>query len=149
MTPSLPPQRSFADRLRQIALFELGGLLLITPPLAWFSGAPMKTSLALLAISAALAAVWNGIFNTAFDSLEGRFAGRTADKRPTWLRVVHAFGFEGGLLLMTLPLIVVMTEMAWADALIADIGVTLAYVLYTFFFNFAYDRLYPIVEPGG
>lgn len=150
MPTALPPQRPFADRCRQIALFEAGGLLIITPAFAWFSGVPIAASLAVLATSAALAAVWNGLFNTVFDWLEGRFTGRTADKRPILLRIAHALGFEGGLLLMTLPLIVGITGMAWVDALMADIGVTLAYVLYTFCFNFAYDRICPIAAvPRG
>ena len=62
-----PRLRSLPDRLRQIALFEAGGLLLITPPFVWLSGQPALPSLGLLAILALIAAVWNGLFNTAFD----------------------------------------------------------------------------------
>ena len=62
-----PRLRSLRDRLRQIALFEVGGLLLITPPFVWLSGQPALPSLGLLAILALIAAVWNGLFNTAFD----------------------------------------------------------------------------------
>ncbi|MBS0512429.1 MAG: PACE efflux transporter [Proteobacteria bacterium] len=139
-----PRLRSLPDRLRQIALFEIGGLLLITPPFAWLSGVPVTESLGLLAVLALMAAVWNGAYNTAFDWFEGRLTGRTADRRPFRLRCLHAVGFETGLLLMTLPVIVWWTGMGWVDALVADIGLAASYTLYALAFNLAYDRVFPI-----
>ncbi len=144
---SAPPRlRSFRDRLRQIALFEIGGLLLITPPFVWLSGVAPDKSVALLAALALLAAVWNGLYNTAFDWIEGRLTGRRADRRPWRLRVLHAAGFESGLLLMSLPIIVWWTGMAWPAALVADLGLASAYVIYAFAFNVGYDRLFPIAD---
>lgn len=101
-----PKLRSLPDRLRQIAIFEIGGLLLVTPPFAWASGVPLTDSIGLLALLALIAAIWNGCYNTCFDWLEGRLTGRTADRRPLRLRVLHAVGFESGLLVMTLPILV-------------------------------------------
>lgn len=143
-SPAAPALRSLPDRVRQIVLFEVGGLLLITPPFAWASGVPASESLGLLAVLAAIAALWNGAYNTAFDWIEGRRTGRTADRRPFAVRCLHACGFEGGLLLLTLPVIVWWTALAWADALIADIGLALAYTAYALLFNLGYDRLFPI-----
>lgn len=145
--PHHPIQRSLWDRLRQVALFEIGGLLLISPPFVWLSGVPAVDSIGLLLILALVAALWNGGYNTAFDWIEGRLTGRTADRRPWALRAAHALGFEGGLLLMTLPVIVLWTGMDWLTALVADIGLALAYMVYAFGFNLAYDRLYPISAP--
>ncbi len=143
-----PKLRSLSDRLRQIALFEAGGLLLVTPPFAWASGVPLSESLGLLALLALIASIWNACYNTGFDWLEGRLTGRTADRRPLRLRCVHAVCFECGLLLMTLPIIVWWTGMGWVEALIADIGLALTYTLYAFLFNLGYDRLFPI-EPAA
>ncbi|THF59448.1 PACE efflux transporter [Pseudothauera rhizosphaerae] len=140
-----PRLRSLPDRVRQIALFEVGGLVLITPPFAWASGVPLADSAGLLALVALIAALWNAGYNTAFDWAEGRLTGRTADRRPLSLRVLHAFGFEGGLLLMSLPVIMGWTGMGWLEALVADIGLALAYVAYAFAFNLSYDRVFPIV----
>jgi len=145
--PHAPIQRSLLDRLRQVALFEIGGLLLISPPFVWLSGVPAVDSIGLLLILALMAALWNGAYNTAFDWIEGRLTGRTADHRPWPMRIAHAAGFEGGLLLMTLPVIVLWTGMDWLTALVADIGLALAYTVYAFGFNLAYDRLFPIVAP--
>ncbi len=143
-SPAAPALRSLPDRLRQIVLFEVGGLLLITPPFAWASGVPASESLGLLAVLAAIAALWNGAYNTGFDWIEGRRTGRTADRRPFAVRCLHACGFEGGLLLLTLPVIVWWTALPWIDALIADIGLALAYTAYALLFNLGYDRLFPI-----
>jgi uncharacterized membrane protein len=146
VTHATPKLRSLPDRLRQIALFEVGGLLLITPPFAWASGVPIGDSLGLLALLALIAAVWNGCYNTGFDWIEGRLAGRSADRRPYRLRVLHAFGFEGGILALGLPVIVWWTGMGWFEALIADIALACAYVAYAFGFNLSYDRLFPIEQ---
>ena len=142
--PHHPIQRSLWDRLRQVALFEIGGLVLISPPFVWLSGVPAMDSIGLLLLLALIAAIWNGAYNTAFDWFEGRLTGRSADRRPLPLRAAHALGFEGGLLLMSLPIIVLWTQMDWLSALVADIGLALAYMVYAFGFNLAYDRIFPI-----
>ena len=144
MAGSPPKLRSLGDRVRQVALFELGGLALITPPFAWASGVPLTDSLGMLAVIALIAALWNGAYNTSFDWIEGRLTGRHADRRPWRLRAVHALGFEGGLLLLTLPVVMAWTGMGWLAALVADAALALAYVVYAFVFNLAYDRLFPI-----
>ena len=139
-----PKLRSPLDRARQVLLFELGGLVLITPPFAWASGVPAGDSLVLLAIIALIAGLWNAIYNTVFDWTEGHLTGRTADRRPYPLRIAHSLGFEFTLILMTLPLVIHWTGMGWRDALLADIAVAAAYVAYAFVFNLAYDRVFPI-----
>ena len=146
MTVSSPKLRSSADRVRQILLFEMGGLLLITPPFVWLSGIEPLDSLGLLALIALLAAAWNAIYNTSFDWIEGRVTGRPSDRRPVRMRIFHAIGFESGLLLVSLPLVMAWTGMAWLEALIADIGLALAYVVYAYLFNICYDRIFPISQ---
>lgn len=147
MTTAAPKLRSLPDRLRQIALFELGGLALITPAFAWASGLPWAELIGLLAVLALIAAIWNGSYNTCFDWCDGRLSGRTADRRPLRLRVVHAIGFETGLLMVSLPVIMWWTGMSFVEALIADIALALAYTAYAFAFNLGYDRVFPIVQP--
>jgi uncharacterized membrane protein len=144
MTLPVPKLRTPLDRMRQVLMFEIGGLLLITPPFVWFSGVPLIDSFGLLAVIALIAAVWNVLYNTSFDWVDGRLTGRTADRRPTLLRVAHAVGFEGGLLLISLPVVMVWTGMGWFQALLADLGLTAAYVVYAFVFNLGYDRVFPI-----
>ena len=148
-TPEMNPQpklRSPLDRVRQVILFEVGGLILITPPFAWASGVPAKDSIGLLALVALIAALWNAVYATSFDWIEGRLTARTADQRTTPWRVVHAAGFEAGLLLISLPIVMAWTAMGWLEALLADAALALAYVAYAFFFNMGYDRAFPIAR---
>ena len=143
---SSPKLRSPLDRARQVILFEIGGLVLITPPFAWASGVPASESIGLLAVIALLAALWNAVYNTSFDWVEGRLTGRTADRRPFRLRCLHALGFETGLLILTLPVIMWWTGMGWLEALIADIGLAITYTVYALLFNMGYDRVFPIQQ---
>ena len=136
--------RTPLDRARQVLFFELGGLVLITPPFVWLSGVSVMDSLGLLAIIALIAALWNALYNTSFDWVEGRLTGRTADHRAYALRIAHALGFEGGLVLVSLPIVMVWTGMGWLEALLADVGLAIAYALYAFVFNIGYDRVFPI-----
>ena len=62
------------------------------------------------------------------------------------LRLAHALGFEGGLLIFSLPVIMAWTGMDFWTALVADIGLALAYAGYAYLFNLAYDRVFPIAQ---
>ena len=149
MSAVTPKLRSFRDRVRQVVLFEVGGMVLLTPPFAWASGVALGDSIGLLALLALLAAVWNGAYNTGFDWLDGRLSGRCADRRPLSLRVLHAAGFEGGLLLMSLPVVMAWTGMGWLEAFVADLALAGAYAVYAFGYNLAYDRVFPIEALGA
>jgi len=141
-----PKLRSPLDRARQVILFELGGLILITPPFAWASGVAASDSIGLLALIALIAALWNAAYTTSFDWLEGRCSGRTADQRTVPWRVIHAAGFELGLLAISLPIVMAWTGMSWLDALAADAALAAAYVAYAYVFNLGYDRVFPIAS---
>ena len=141
-----PPLRSLPDRIRQVILFELVGVFVFTPLFALVSGEPLLESAVLLAILSLIAAIWNGVYCTGFDWIEGRLTGRRADQRPQLLRLAHALGFEGGLLIFSLPVIMAWTGMDFWTALVADIGLALAYAGYAYLFNLAYDRVFPIAQ---
>jgi uncharacterized membrane protein len=144
MAASIPPLRSLPDRVRQAVAFEISGILLIGVPFAWASGQAIGHSFALLTLLSLIAALWNGIYSTLFDHFEGRHTGRSADRRPAMLRILHAVGFEGGLMAWTLPLIMQWTGMGLRAAFLADVALAVVYTAYAYFFNLAYDRLFPI-----
>lgn len=149
MSISKPVQRSLRDRARQVALFEIGGLVLSTPPFVWLSDVPFVDAVGLMFVLALIATLWNAAYNTGFDWIEGRLTGRQADQRPWPMRVAHALGFEGGILVLGLPVVMAWTGMGWMAALVADIGLALFYVVYAFFFNLAYDRMFPITATAS
>lgn len=141
--------RNARERLRQTLCFEAGGLLLVAPLFALSAGARLRDSLALIAVLTLLVMGWSALFNTAFDAIEHRLGGRPASQRPQGLRVLHALLHEASAVVITWPTIVAMTGLSWSAALVADIGLTLAYALYAYLFHLAYDAWRPLkVVPG-
>ena len=57
-------------------------------------------------------------------------------------RVMHALGFEGGLALMLIPLMAWWFGVGLWQALVMDLGLLLFFLVYTFVFNWGFDRLF-------
>lgn len=137
--------RTRADRLRHAIAFEVISLLLVVPLASAAMHKPLlHTGLLGVALSV-LATGWNVIYNLLTDRLMLRALGRL-EKR--WgERMAHAIGFEAGLLVVTLPLMAWWLGISLWQALLLDLGFVLFFVLYAFFFNLAYDRLFPVAIP--
>jgi uncharacterized membrane protein len=136
--------RSLPDRLRQVALYEIGGMCLISPLFAMITGAsPGHTAGLLLMLSLAMAA-WNALYSTAFDWAQQAITGRTADERPPLLRAGHAVMLEAGGVAATAPVIAAWGSVSWRVAVLEDFGLTLAYCAYALCFGLIYDSLFPI-----
>ncbi|MFT3975261.1 MAG: PACE efflux transporter [Amaricoccus sp.] len=90
-------------------------------------------------LSSAIAMAWNLVYNMAFEAWEARraVAGRTF----RW-RVAHAVGFEGGLALILVPVVAWWMEIGIAEALVLDLGLLAFFLVYTFAFNLAFDRIF-------
>lgn len=137
--------RTTRDRIRHTLSFEIIGLLIATPlgallfqlPLADIGVVGLGTSIA--------AAAWNYVYNLGFDHALVRLKGDA--RRGVGLRVVHAVLFEGGLMLMLMPLIAWYLGIGLIEALLMDVSFALFYMGYAFVFNLAYDRLYPLSGP--
>jgi uncharacterized membrane protein len=57
---------------------------------------------------------------------------------------VHAVLHEATAIVVTCPVIFAMTPLGWADALLADLGLTLVYAAYAYVFHLGFDRLRPV-----
>lgn len=88
-------------------------------------------------IMAVIAMLWNFSFNYVFDKF---FTGRREARRLP-LRLFHTLTFEGGLLLISVPLIAYMLKFTLWQAFWTDIGLTLLITLYALIFNWTYDLL--------
>jgi len=147
MPISPPPRarlRSPRERLIQTLCFEALGLAIVCPLFAHFAGTSAGESLFVLVILSMTVMGWTALYNTAFDWAEVRRTGRVASERPHWLRLVHAATLEITATLLTWPLIVWLTPLGWLEALVADLGLTLAYAVYGYFFHLGFDRLRPV-----
>ncbi|PWE40980.1 hypothetical protein C9I50_14025 [Pseudomonas prosekii] len=129
--------KSITERVFQAIGFELLAVLICTPLLAWVMDKPMlEMGVATVAI-AALALAWNVLFNGVFDRLLKRYA----IVRNAWVRVVHALLFEGGLIVMGVPLIAWWLSISLWQAFLLDIGVLLFFLPYTYVYHWGYDVL--------
>ena len=73
-----------------------------------------------------------------------RMTGSAVKSMP--VRVLHTLMFEGGLLVLLVPMIAWYLAIPLMAALMMDLAIMLFYLVYTFFFNIAYDRVYPLPE---
>ncbi|SHI53751.1 PACE efflux transporter [Wenxinia saemankumensis] len=136
--------RSFTDRLRHALLFEAIALVLVVPASSLLFHQPVHSMGVIVVVSAAVAALWNMVYNWLFDRATLRLRGRTAKTLP--LRVLHAVLFEGGLLVLLLPFIAWYLGVTLWQALAMDVALALFYVVYAFVYNWVYDRVFPVPD---
>lgn len=140
--------RTSADRLRHTILFELIGLMTVTPLASWILDKDM-TKIGTMSICISLTAMMcNYVFNLAFDHALIKL-GRQLDDRPPWLRTLHAVLFESSLLIITLPFVAWWLDMTLWHAFITDIGFALFFLVYAYVYNWAYDAVFPIPMDEG
>ena len=129
-------ERGIAERLVHAALFEILAIGISAPLAAWLTGTSLASMGLLTAAVALLALLWNMVYNWLFDKLQNAYGF----KRTVFVRILHACGFELGLLIMAVPLVAWWLDSTLWYALVVDIGLVLFYLPYTFFFNLGYDK---------
>ncbi len=137
--------RSGIDRVRYTVVFEVL-LISMLVPLGALVLEKQIVDVGALAIFLALKAMLFGlIYNWFFDRWDAR-AGRVPTERSFARRILHAAGFECGLVLTSLPLVTWWLGLSILQALAMDFAVTLIVVIYTFAFSWGYDRLCPVPQ---
>ncbi|MFO1139700.1 MAG: PACE efflux transporter [Paracoccus sp. (in: a-proteobacteria)] len=136
--------RSFSDRVRHALSFEIVGLAIFTPLATLAFDKPAADMGMIGLISSTVATLWNFVFNVGFDRAMLRMTGSAVKSMP--VRVLHTLMFEGGLLILLVPMIAWYLAIPLMAALMMDLAIMLFYLVYTFFFNIAYDRVYPLPE---
>ncbi|GLS82044.1 PACE efflux transporter [Paraferrimonas haliotis] len=136
--------RTSSDRLRHAIGFEVIGLMMIIPIGAYALNVEMSAIGLLGVVVSIIATVWNLIYNLLFDKAMLAHYGHTNKRQ--WHRIIHAFLFEFGLLVITVPIIAWSLQVSWFTALIADIGLVVFYLVYAYLYNLAYDKLFPIPQ---
>ena len=129
--------KSITERIFQAIGFECLAILICTPLLAWIMQKPMLEMGAVTVLIALLALGWNVVFNRFFD----RLLARMNVAHNAWVRVVHALLFEGGLIVMGVPLIAWWLSVSLWQAFLLDIGVLLFFLPYTYVYHWGYDVL--------
>ncbi|KAF0808115.1 transmembrane pair domain-containing protein [Alcanivorax xiamenensis] len=134
--------RTAQDRVRHAVLFEVIGLAIMIPVGAYLFQLPAAHMGVLGVAGATIATVWNFVFNLGFDHAMFRWLGHT--RKTLRMRVGHALLFEGGLLVMLLPMVAWYLGIGLMQALMMDLAMVVFYLFYAFGFNWAYDRVFPV-----
>lgn len=126
-------------RVAYMGLYELIAVVVATAGLAAATGQGALHSGAISVVSSAIALVWNLVWNTVFERWESRQSVRG---RSLGRRIAHALGMEGGLVFMLVPLFAWWFQVSLWEALVMDIGLLLFFLVYTFVFNWCFDRVF-------
>ncbi|WP_201551348.1 PACE efflux transporter [Psychrobacter fjordensis] len=136
--------RTTKDRIRHTLGFEIVGLIIFVPLASWLFGFDIH-AIGLIAVAGSIiATVWNYFYNLLFDHSMVKLRGNVHKTVP--IRLLHAFLFEGGLLLLFLPMIAWYLGISLWQAFMMDIAMATFYVVYAFFYNLSYDKVFPIPE---
>jgi uncharacterized membrane protein len=139
--------RTGKERLKFSCLFELI-LIAVLAPMGALVLEKQILDVGVLALVLSLKAMlFNLLYNWMFDLVDVR-AGRIPTQRSVLRRILHAVGFEVGLMITSLPIVVWWLGLSLLQALIMDLVVTSFVVVYTFVFTWSYDRLYPVAQCG-
>jgi len=133
----MSPTKSITERVCQALGFEGLALLMCTPLLVWITGRPALEMGAVTLGLSLLALTWNIVFNSLFDRLKVRLQLAAGG----WTRVLHALMFEGGLIIVAVPLIAAWLNISLMQAFMLDIGVLLFFLPYTYAYHWGYDVL--------
>ncbi len=129
-------------RLRRVIYatsFEAGGILLSTALLLMMAKTSAPSSLAFSVLASTVAMTWNLIFNALFETWEARqpVRGRSLARR-----IAHALLFEAGLVLALLPLTAWWFAVPLLTALVYEAALIMAFLVYTYVFTWAFDRVF-------
>ena len=119
--------------------FETLGVAVASLGLLAMSEANVTQSLILSAITATIAMGWSMGFNALFEAWEARqhVKGRSLARRS-----VHALLFEGGLVVLVLPIMAWWLQVDIWTALKYEAGLIVLFILYTYMFTWSFDRIF-------
>jgi uncharacterized membrane protein len=126
-------------RVLQAVLYETIAVAFVVPALWWLFGQSPLSTLALTLTMAGIALAWNYGFNAVFE----RWEARQGVPARTWgRRLLHGASFELGLALVLVPVMAWWLNISLLEALLADIGVLLFFMVYTMAFTWGFDQVF-------
>ncbi|MBN2692273.1 MAG: PACE efflux transporter [Burkholderiaceae bacterium] len=125
----------------QAVLYEAVAVFCISPAISLIYREGLAYSGALSVMISVIAVTWNMIFNSGFEYWESRRRRRT---RTTLRRILHSTGFEGGLTFILLPLVAYWLNISLWEALMVNIGLFAFFFVYSFMFQWVFDRLFGV-----
>ena len=126
-------------RVLQAVLYEVFAIAFVGPVLSFAFDKPQSSTLGLAFVLSSIALAWNYIFNAIFERWESRQSVRG---RSFVRRVAHGIGFEGGLVIILVPVMSWWLEISLFDAFLANLGLLAFFFVYAIAFTWAFDRVF-------
>ena len=130
-------------RVLQAVLYEVFAIAFVSPVLAFAFDAPPTSTLALAVVLSTIALAWNYVFNTFFERWESR---QTEKNRSIARRLAHATGFEGGLVILLVPVMSLWLDISPLEAFLANLGLLAFFFVYALAFTWVFDRVFGLPE---
>lgn len=119
--------------------FESLGVAVASGGLLVMSEASAYQSISLSILAASLALAWSFVFNSLFERWEARQMRRG---RSLGRRSAHAILFEGGLVVILVPVTAWWLKVGLWQAMAYEAGLIGLFILYTYLFTWAFDSLF-------
>lgn len=136
-------------KILQALLYESIAITVLSPSIALIYDEGLVHAGALSVMLSVSALVWNVLFNAVFEYWEARQPQRA---RTLSRRLLHSLGFEGGLVLMLVPLVAWWLGISWWAALVTDLGLFVFFFFYALVFQWCFDKLFDLpvsAKEGG
>lgn len=133
----------FQRKILYALSFETLGIAVASLGLLLMSDANIAQSLTLSALTATIAMTWSVSFNALFEAWEARQP--TTGRGPA-RRALHAVLFEGGLVLLSVPVMAWWLHVGWMAAFAYEAGLIALFVVYTYLFTWAFDALFGLPQ---
>ena len=119
--------------------FEILGVAVASAGLLAMSEASAGQSISLSILAASLALAWSFVFNSLIERWEARQSRRG---RSLGRRSAHAILFEGGLMVILVPITAWWLRVGLWQAMVYEAGLIGLFILYTYLFTWAFDRIF-------
>ena len=129
--------RSVKERIFHACTFEFFAIVFTMLIGIFLLDKPMSSMGILSVLISVTALLLNIVFNWLFD----RFFPFVNGDRPVKIRMLHAIGFEGTLVLFTVPMIAFFLKVSFVEAFMIEIGFLIFFLFYTYIYNWAYDKI--------
>lgn len=127
----------------QAVLYEVFAIALVGPLLSLVFGQSMSSSIGLAVVLSTIALLWNFFFNMLFEAWERR---QVSKERTPVRRLLHGAGFEGGLVVLLLPVMAWWLDTSLLTALVTNLGLLAFFFFYAIGFTWAFDKLFGLPE---
>jgi uncharacterized membrane protein len=130
-------------RVLQALLYEVFAIAFVGPVLSVIFDKPATSTLGLAFVLSSIALAWSYVFNAFFERWEARQAVRG---RSFARRLVHGMGFEGGLVVILVPVMALWLNISPLNAFMANLGLLAFFFVYAIAFTWAFDRVFGLPE---